>query len=443
MSGDMEPQVSYVTSADGTRIAMWTIGAGRPLVLVASTWLSSIASNWQIPAYRTNVERLAAKRMVVQYDARGTGLSQREIDDLSMEARVNDLAAVINRLDSEQVDLLAAAQSCYTGIPYVASHAHQIRRFIVAGGAARGRDFRISPERRALSSLIEVNWELYLQTMMLVEFGWEFGQAMFEANRDTLSKEMYVANWQEIRGYDVTELLASIECPTLVIRSRETNQGVPLEATKEYAARLSNSRLVIIDTKTLFLLSSESPAYVEALEAFLDEGEPAKAVPALPSGTAVILFLDIAGSTALTESMGDAAFRTAARSLDNQVRSIIESSGGTAIDGKVLGDGVMAVFGSAGDAIQAALRCNLESRELQLHLGIHAGDVIRDGSNVYGGAVNVASRVCGLSAPGELLVSETVRSLARTSTSVRFEDRGVHEVKGVGEPVHVWSVTAS
>jgi len=69
-----------------------------------------------------------------------------------------------------------------------------------------------------------------------------------------------------------------------------------------------------------------------------------------------------------------------------------------------------------------------------------ARDVIREDNNVYGGAVNIASRISGLSAPGEVLVSETVRSLARTSAGVRFEDRSEQALKGVGEPVRVWAV---
>ena len=108
---------------------------------------------------------------------------------------------------------------------------------------------------------------------------------------------------------------------------------------------------------------------------------------------------------------------------------------------------MLAVFTSAREAIEAARRCARAGDDagLPLHLGLHAGDVSRekdpDGrDNVYGGAVNIASRISGLSAPGEVLVSETVRSLARTSAGVRFEDRGEQALKGVGEPVRVWAV---
>ena len=151
---------------------------------------------------------------------------------------------------------------------------------------------------------------------------------------------------------------------------------------------------------------------------------------------------DIADSTALTERLGDAAFRDKARELDTALRAAIRDNAGTPIEGKLLGDGVLAVFTSARQAIEAALACGRagDDDSLPLHLGLHAGDVIREEGNVYGGAVNIASRISGLSAPGEVLVSETVRSLARTSAGVRFEDRGEQSLKGVGEPVRVWAV---
>src|SRR5438876_9055973 len=151
---------------------------------------------------------------------------------------------------------------------------------------------------------------------------------------------------------------------------------------------------------------------------------------------------DIADSTALTERLGDAAFREKARDLDAALRGVIREHSGTPIEGKLLGDGVLAVFTSARQAIEAALACGRSGGDagLPLHLGLHAGDVIREEGNVYGGAVNVAARISGLSAPGEVLVSDIVRGLARTSAGVRFEDRGEQSFKGVGEAVRVWAV---
>ena len=107
-----------------------------------------------------------------------------------------------------------------------------------------------------------------------------------------------------------------------------------------------------------------------------------------------------------------------------------------------MGDGVMAVFSAAREAIEGALGCraSAEGMGLALHLGIHAGDVTREPDNVYGGAVNIASRICALCEPGEILVSATIRELARTSAGVMFEDRGEQTLKGIADAVRVYAV---
>src|SRR3989442_12821955 len=130
-----------------------------------------------------------------------------------------------------------------------------------------------------------------------------------------------------------------------------------------------------------------------------------------------ILFADIADSTGLTERLGDAAFRAKARDLDASLRTVIRKHSGTPIEGKLLGDGVLAVFTSARQAIEAALACGRSGDDggLPLHLGLHAGDVIREDNNVYGGAVDITSRISGLSAAPARLVSWTARSVRRTS----------------------------
>jgi adenylate cyclase len=99
-------------------------------------------------------------------------------------------------------------------------------------------------------------------------------------------------------------------------------------------------------------------------------------------------------------------------------------------------------FTSAMQAIEAARRCVATSAdsELRLHVGLDAGDVIREENNVYGGAVNIASRICSLCEPGEILVSATIRELARTSAGVTFDDRGEQLLRGIDDPVRVFAV---
>jgi class 3 adenylate cyclase len=181
---------------------------------------------------------------------------------------------------------------------------------------------------------------------------------------------------------------------------------------------------------------------VELVRLFVGQpATPSTGDERLASGMAVLLFTDIVSSTELTERMGDTRFREAWRSLEAGLRSAIAEAGGAAID-RSLGDGVLATFPSAAQAIDGARRCLALSAasELGLHIGLHAGDVIREEGNVFGGAVNIASRICGLSAPGEILVSDVVRGMARSSAGVVFEDRGEQEMKGVAEPVRVYAI---
>lgn len=249
------------------------------------------------------------------------------------------------------------------------------------------------------------------------------------------SRDAYQACYVALESYDASHLLARVSRPALVVHNRN-NRWVPAQVGQRIAASIPGARLQLIDDIVYTGVAS-------AIRKFVDEtGRYAQPTAAPPSGTAVILFADIADSTGLTERLGDAAFRERARGLDAALRAAIRGNGGTPIEGRTLGDGVLAVFASARQAIEAALACAAEGGHggLPLHVGLHAGDVIREEGNVYGGAVNVAARVAAESAPGEVLVSQTVRDLARTSAGVSFEDRGERELKGVSEPVRVWRV---
>jgi class 3 adenylate cyclase len=154
------------------------------------------------------------------------------------------------------------------------------------------------------------------------------------------------------------------------------------------------------------------------------------------------MFADIVDSTALAGQLGDRVFLDRSRELERRILAAVSANSGAAVEGRTLGDGVLATFSSASDAIKAAITCASVGEELglALHLGLHAGDVIREENNVHGQAVAIAARISGLTGANEILVSATVRELARASASVSFEDLGEHSLKGVTEPVRVWRV---
>jgi class 3 adenylate cyclase len=375
---------------------------------------------------------------VITYDGRGTGSSDRDTSDLTLRGRLNDLEAVVERAAPVQFALCGEIHGGPPAIAYAVEHPDRVSRLVLNNASAAGSDwYGIVPASRTSQPTLrdaEDDWAFNTLSFANALIGYtdsKHARRLAEVFRSGMTPKSYAAFRDAAEKIDVRDLLPQISVPTLVIHDRT----LLIEGAGVLAQRLAplipNARFV------------ETNAAARAVDDFLSEGETTPRRAALPSGTAIILFADIAGSTALTERLGDTAFRAKARDLDGALRTIIHDNAGAPIEGKLLGDGVLAVFTSAREAIEAALHCGKAGDEagLPLHLGLHAGDVIREENNVYGGAVNIASRIAGLSAAGEVLVSETVRSLARTSAGVRFEDRGEQALKGVGEAVRVWAVS--
>src|SRR3989304_2104993 len=101
----MEPRIQYAKTEDGVSIAYYTLGEGLPLLCMPSLPTSHIQLEWQFPEYRRSFERLAQKRMLVRYDCRGSGLSERDVTDFSLDALVLDVEAVVDRLGLERLAL--------------------------------------------------------------------------------------------------------------------------------------------------------------------------------------------------------------------------------------------------------------------------------------------------------------------------------------------------
>jgi class 3 adenylate cyclase len=436
----MEPEIRYVRSADGTSIATWTWGSGPFLLAVPGFGFGTVQIAIEFPGFRAELEVVARSRTVVSYDFRGFGLSDHDCEDFSLPALVADLDAVAQSIGAGPVDLIGRGAGGPAAIVW-AAESGRVRRLVLNHTIARGRDLQLNPKRRLLSPLIEVDFELYTQTMALVDFGWTDVARRAAELIATINPRMFGRSWAARREWDASGSLPAIGCPTLVIHHRDARDGfVTLDSARALAATIAGARLVVHPGQPL-TSADDGAALGRVIAEFLDV-ERGGSARAESVGTATVLFADIVDSTALTESMGDAAFRAKARELDDAMRAAIRACSGTPVDGKLVGDGVLAVFSSASQAIDAALRCSAagDGVGLKLHLGIHAGDVIREANNVYGGAVNIAARIAAASAPGEILVSDTVRNLARTSASAIFEDRGEHALKGIGEPIRIFSV---
>jgi class 3 adenylate cyclase len=146
---------------------------------------------------------------------------------------------------------------------------------------------------------------------------------------------------------------------------------------------------------------------------------------------ATVLFIDIVDSTRRAAKLGDAAWRELLDAHDRIVREQIAAHGGRLVDSA--GDGTLATFPTPGSAIDCAhaLHGATKSLKIRLRAGIHIGEIeLREDGRVGGIAVHIGARVLGLSAPGEVTISRTVRDVL-IGGHYRFKDRGIHELKGV------------
>jgi class 3 adenylate cyclase len=439
----VDPKIQFVRTTDGVSIAYCAFGEG-PAVVVSSMPSSHIGREWEIPTWRTTYELAARQWRFVRYDPRGLGLSEREIEDFSLDALVRDLEAVVDRLGIESVRLTTFAMSAPVGLAYAARHPDRVSHLVVANGFDRGSD-ATTPRLAALSQLAATDWTFASEGILRAFVGWENDEEARAAAaflRESIDGRRLVALADHVLAWDVTAELPRITAKTLVLHNRE-NPAAGAHVARRMAAAIPQSELVLLDGPVAPFLAPEALATIAR---FLSDA-PAPvalppAVPPLRHQTAVILFADIVGSTELTEKLGDLHFHERARALDASLRRIVGAGGGEAIDGKLLGDGVLVLFAAARDAVATALECAAagDAAGLPLHLGIHAGDVIREAGNVHGGAVNVAARISAMAEQGEVLVSEVVRALGRTSSDVALDDRGEHRLKGVADPQRLYRV---
>lgn len=357
----------------------------------------------------------------------------------------------MDHLGAERFALYGQSEGGPASILYATLHPERVTHLVLNGTFARDMfpTERKRKVREALVTIVRNEWgmgsrvltELLLGPDALPHVVRAFTQYQRAGATPDVAARMLEANFD----LDLTPILGEIQCPVLVVHAR-SDHAVPFEYGREIAAGVPNSELFVLEGPHQNYEPKFQAKFTGKVIQFLKGGTapepPALEVETNQANTAVILFVDIADSTALTERLGDARFRAASSALDERLRQAILARGGTPVEGKVMGDGVMATFTSAARAIEAARACigvSAES-ELRLHVGLHAGDVIRAGANAYGGAVNIASRVCDASRAGEILVTDVLRGLARTSADVSFEDRGEHELKGVSDPVRLYGI---
>jgi class 3 adenylate cyclase len=433
-------------------IAYYTMGEGIPLVTIP-LWFSLVTGRWD-DASEFN-EGMSHQKQLVAYDSRGTGMSQRQVDDLSIEALERDLEAVIDELGLESLALFAPNLSATIAINYAIRQPDRVSHLILWCPVVRSDDMLETSQVRGMSAMLENDWELFTELVAQLVHGFAGGETsrQFAAGlRESVEPDTARAILDGARDVDVSDLLPKVSVPTLVMHRRE--MAVPaLDVSRTIAASIPGARLALVEGGSILPHLEDADAVLAAVDEFLgvESRRTTTAGSAREAGALVtVLFTDVEGSTALTERLGDAKARELLREHERITRDALKAHGGSEV--KTMGDGFMASFSSATKALECAIaiqgafaeRNQSAEEPIKVRIGLNAGEPIAEDDpggrgDLFGTAVNMAARIAAKAEAGEILASNVVRELV-AGKEFLFVDRGETELRGFEDPVRVYEV---
>jgi class 3 adenylate cyclase len=451
----MDARIQYATTTDGVSIAYTSLGEGMPFVLPppAQPW-SNLQAELQIDEWRHWYEHLGEICKIIRYDGRGTGMSDRDVTELSVDAAVADLEAVVDAMGLEKFALEGLYYAGFTAIAYAAKHPERVSHLILWCAFPDNSVMRESSQNVALAKLMEVDYDLFLETMMHQVLGWGEGDSahrLAQMMKDSLSKELAMASWDCYSDVNVTPLLPKIQCPTLVMHRRQFPL-VTMAQARALVSGIPNAKLCVLDGASLSPFSGDIETPLREMASFMGlDTSPFEGVmhreESARTGFRTVMFTDIEDSTATTQHVGDAVAQEMVRTHNEIVRRALHRYGGTEV--KHTGDGIMASFMSPAASIECsiAIQRQLAAHSLldrthpmfSVRIGINAGEPVIEGGDLFGTAVQVASRICTRAEPRQILVSDVVRQLV-AGKGFLFADRGETELRGFEDPVRLFEV---
>jgi class 3 adenylate cyclase len=433
----MEPRIRYCTTSDGVNIAYSEVGEGPTLLLMPVPGFSHASMSWQM--FGAIFQPLAAKFRVINYDSRGSGLSDRTAIDFSIEAMLRDLEAVIEKAGKERFVLASWISGAPVAIKYTATNPERISHLVLSDGWSRFSDLSGSTAYKAGLPLLDGDWVVFTETFAQVLWAYanpEFGRLFAQFIRAACEPEAMRAVWKAWESYDVSEYLPQITAPTLVVQNKES-RWFSMDIGRQLAAGIPNARLTLIDDITY----APVPELVAEFTG-LDDSAAAQAARGPQQAFRAVIFTDLVGHTEMMGRLGDERGRAVLREHDRVTREVLAEHGGTEV--KAMGDGFMASFGSVAKAVECAMGlqrafADREGEELRVRVGINAGEPIEEDGDLFGSTVILASRIAARAEGGEILVANAVRELC-SGKGFLFADRGEFVAKGFEEPVRIYEV---
>jgi pimeloyl-ACP methyl ester carboxylesterase len=429
------PETRYAKSGD-LNIAYQVVGEGPRDLIYVPGWISNVELNWEEPPLAHLLGRLASFSRLILFDKRGTGLSDPVPPDRlpTLEERMDDVRAVLDAVGSRQTAVFGFSEGGLMSVLFAATYPERTTALVLFGVFAKrlwSPDYTWAPkpdDRAREIADLERNWSERMDLDDLVPSEDDaFKERLATYLRRSASPGAAAALMRMNTQIDVRDVLPTIQVPTLVMH-RTGDLDVSIEEGRWIASRIPGATFVELPGDAHTLWAGKPDEVIDEIEEFLTG---ARRGPEPDRVLATVLFTDIVGSTEQATKLGDRRWRELLERHHAIVRQQLARYDGREVD--TAGDGFLATFDGPARAIRcaSAVQHAMPGVGLEVRAGVHTGECELHGDKVAGVAVHTGARILGHAGTGEVLVSSTVKDLVAGS-GIEFEDRGEHELKGVG-----------
>jgi class 3 adenylate cyclase len=440
----MLPETRYARSGD-VHLAYQVFGDGDLDLVLVNGFTTHVELPWEHEPARRFLEGLASFARVINFDRRGSGLSDPVAEAPTLEQRMDDVRAVMDAAGSERAALFGISEGASMSLLFAATYPDRVQALVCSGGMARSTEADDYPWATPVEALLESGAELigpHWGEGAIIDVGAPSqsdnpeSRAFFaRLERASASPGMLGSLVRMFFDIDVRDVVPSVHVPTLVLH-RQRDRLVNVRNGRWLAEHLPNARLVELPGDDHVLWYENVELTLGEVQEFLTG---ARQAPEPERMLATVLFTDIVDSTRTAVELGDHRWREVLERHQRSVRDALSSFEGREV--KSTGDGFLATFDGPGRAIHCAKAILGSSDSLGIHVraGLHTGECEVMGEDIGGIAVHTAARVSALAEPGELLVSRTVKDLVAGS-GIQFSDRGAHTLKGVPDTWQLYAV---
>lgn len=445
-------QTRYARSGD-VGIAYQVSGDGPfDLVFVPGS-VSHLELAWQVPAFREWFERLGSFARLIGFDKRGTGMSDRVDGTTTLEARMDDVRAVMDAAGSKRAAILGVSEGVPLSVLFAATYPERTGALVLYGGFARflwAPDYPWGVTEAACLQEIADDWAGASQPGYLEQVAREGSPNAGEDEIAALAKFFRYGSSPGAdealnrmnMGIDVRHVLPAVSVPTLVLHCAR-DPWCDVGGGRYLAESIPGATYVELPGDYHAPAVAEVGALADEMEHFLRATWQADGWAEVEQDRvlATILFTDIVGSTARLAELGDAAWKALLDKHHAAVRRQLSRFRGRELN--MTGDGFFATFDGPARGIQCATAIGRAVADLGLEIraGLHTGECQLVDGQIGGIAIHIGARVAAEAKAGEVLVSSTVKDLVAGS-GIQFDDRGVYELRGVPGEWHLYGVEA-